>query len=44
LLGGEKCIRNAYVDFGGGLRIKKWLDSVPQQPKSWTSINDEHTI
>jgi len=32
------------VDFRRGLGIKEGLNSVPQNPKSRTSIDDEHTV
>ena len=44
MLHGEKYIKNAYMDFGGGLRIKERLNTVPQHSKSRTSIDDEHTV
>lgn len=36
--------KKAYVDFGSGLGIKEGFNSVPQQPESRTSIDDEHTV
>lgn len=32
------------MDFWSGLGVKETLDSVPQQPESRTSIDDEHTV
>lgn len=31
-----------YMDLGCGLGVKEGLDSVPQEPESLTSIDDEH--
>ena len=32
------------MDLCRGLGVKEWLHSIPQEPKSRASIDDEHTV